>query len=148
VEQLRTELRHRNRAWAQDSQHIAELSADVSRLQYEISERDSAIDWVVNSCLIAWDREAKARAHVSELRAALDSLQVYCNTLHEEVHVLYARLHPDVPSDAAAMGARPSGTASEGPDGDFDLFRPLPSMNLADERSPAAGNEVSKDDEY
>ena len=147
VEQLRSELRHRNRAWAQDSQRIAELSADVSRLQYEISERDSAIDWAVNSRSIAWDREAKARARVAELSAALDSLQVYCNTLHEEVHVLYARLHPDVPSDAAAMGAGPSGTTNEGPDGELDLFRPPPSMNLADERSPAAGNEATKDDE-
>jgi chromosome segregation ATPase len=99
VEQLRSELRHRNRAWAQDSQRIAELSADVSRLQYEIVERD----WVVNSCSIAWDREAKARARVAELSAALDSLQVHCNTLHE-VHVLYARLHPNVPSDVAAVG--------------------------------------------
>jgi hypothetical protein len=84
---------------------------------------------------------------VAELSAALDSLQVYCNALHVEVHVLYARLHPDVPSDAAAMGARPSGTASEGPDGELDLFRPLPSMNLADERSPGAENEATKDDE-
>jgi hypothetical protein len=49
VEQLRSELRHRNRAREQDSHHIAELSAEVSRLQYEISERDSAIDWAVNS---------------------------------------------------------------------------------------------------
>jgi hypothetical protein len=31
VEQLRSELRHRNRAREQDSQRIAELSADVSR---------------------------------------------------------------------------------------------------------------------
>jgi hypothetical protein len=84
---------------------------------------------------------------VTELSAALDSLQVYCNTLHEKVHVLYARLHPDVPSDAAAMGAGPSGTTSEGPDGELDLFRPPPSMNLADERYPAAGNEATKDDE-
>jgi uncharacterized coiled-coil protein SlyX len=147
VEQLRTELRHRNRAWAQDSQHIAELSADVSRLQYEISERDSAIDWAVNSRSIAWDREAKARARVAELSAALDNLQVYCNTLHEEVHVLYARLHSNVPSDIAAVGARPSGTANEGPDEELDLFRPPPSMNLADERSPAVENEATKDDE-
>jgi hypothetical protein len=147
VEQLWSELRHRNRAWAQDNQRIAELSADVSRLQYEISERDSAIDWAVNSCSIAWDHEAKARARVAELSAALDSLQVYCNTLHEEVHVLYARLHPGVPSDAAAIGAGPSGTASEGPDGELDLFRPPPSMNLVDERSPTAGNEATKDDE-
>jgi hypothetical protein len=147
VEQLRTEIRHRNRICAQDNQCIAELSADVSRLQYEISERDSAIDWAVNSRSIAWDREAKARACVAELSAALDSLQVYCNTLHEEVHVLYARLHPDAPTDAVAMGARPSGTANEGPDEELDLFRPPPSMNLADERSPAIGNEETKDDE-
>jgi glutamine synthetase type III len=147
VEQLRLELRHRNRAWAQDSQRIAELSADVSRLQYEILERDSAIDWAGNSRSIAWDREAKARARVAELSAALNSLQVYCNTLHVEVHVLYARLHPDVPSDVAAMGAGPSGTTNEGPDGELDLFWPPPSMNLADERSPAAGNEATKDDE-
>jgi glutamine synthetase type III len=147
VEQLRSELRHRNRAWEQDNQRIAELSTDVSRLQYEILERDSAIDWAVNSRSIAWDHEAKARAHVAELSATLDSLQVYYNTLHEEVHVLYARLHPDVPSDAAAMGAGPSDTANEGPDGELDLFRPPPSMNLADERSHAAGNEATKDDE-
>jgi hypothetical protein len=93
------------------------------------------------------DREAKARARGAELSAALDSLQVYCNTLHEEVHVLYARLHPNVPSDVAAMGAGPSGTTNEGPDGKLDLYRPPPSMNLADERSPAAGNEATKDDE-
>jgi hypothetical protein len=116
-------------------------------LQYEISKWDLAIHWAVNSRSIAWDREAKARARVAELNAALDSLQVYCNTLHEEVHVLYTRLHPDVPADAVAMGAGPSGTAGEGPNGELDLFRPHPSMNLADERSPAAGNEETKDDE-
>jgi hypothetical protein len=122
------------------------LSAKVSRLQYEISERDSAIDWAVNSRSIAWDREAKALARVVELSASLESLEVYCNTLHEEVHVLYARLHPDVPSDVTAMGAEPSGTSNEGPDGVLDLFRPPPSMNLADERSPAAGNGATKDE--
>jgi hypothetical protein len=52
-----------------------------------------------------------------------------------------------VPSDAAAMGAGPSGIASEEPDGELDLFRPPPSMNLADEWSPVAGNEATKDDE-
>jgi hypothetical protein len=52
-----------------------------------------------------------------------------------------------VPSDVAAMGTGPSGTASEGPDRELDLFRPPPSMNLADERSPTAGTEVTKDDE-
>jgi hypothetical protein len=72
---------------------------------------------------------------------------VYYNTSHEKVHVLYSRLHPDVPDDPVAMGAGPSGTAGEGPDGELDLFRPPPSMNLADDRSPAAGNEETKDDE-
>jgi hypothetical protein len=62
---------------------------------------------------------------VAELSAALNSLQLYCNTLHEEVHVLYARLHMDVPSDTTAMGAGPSGTANEGPDEELDLFRTL-----------------------
>jgi hypothetical protein len=147
VEQLRSELRHRNRAREQDSHRIAELSTDIHRLQYEISKRDSAIDWAVNPRSIAWDREAKALARVEEFSAALESLQVYCNTLHEEVHVLYARLHPDVPSDITAMGARPSGTSNEGPDEELDLFRPPPSMNLADERSPAAGNEAIKDED-
>jgi hypothetical protein len=90
---------------------------------------------------------AKQKLELVRQSLALDNLQVYCNTLHEEVHVLYARLHPDVPSDVAAMGARPSGTTNEGPDGELDLFRPPPSMNLADERSPAAGNEATKDDE-
>jgi hypothetical protein len=116
-------------------------------LRFEILERDSAIDWAINSRLIAWHREAKARAHVDELDAAIDNLQAYCNTLHEEVHVLYARLHPDVPSDATAMEAGPSGTANAGPEGELDLFKPPPSMNLADERSPAADSEATKDDE-
>jgi hypothetical protein len=52
-----------------------------------------------------------------------------------------------VPSDVAAIGAGPSGTANEGPDGELDLFSPPPSMNLANERSPAVGNEATKDDE-
>jgi chromosome segregation ATPase len=90
VEQLRTELRHRNRVWVEDGQRMNELRADVRHLQDELAERDLAIDWAVNSRSIAWDREAKARAHVDELSTTLDNLQVYCNTLHEEVHVLYS----------------------------------------------------------
>jgi hypothetical protein len=132
-----------NRVWQRDSHHIAELSAEVSRLQYEISECDTAIDWAINLRSFGWDCEAKALARVAELSASLQNLQVYCNTLHEEVHVLYDRLHPSVPPDVAAMGARPSGTTNEGPDGELDLFRPPPSMNLADEWSPEAGCGVS-----
>jgi hypothetical protein len=85
---------------------------------------------------------------VDELSTALDSLQVYCNTLHEEVHVLYSRLHPDVPADPIGMGAGPSGTAGEALGGELDLFKPPPSMNLADERSPTTDSEATKDDKY
>jgi chromosome segregation ATPase len=97
VEQLRSELRHRNKAREQDSHRIAELSTEVSHLQYKIAEHDMAIDWAVNSRSFAWDCEAKALARVAELSASLENLEAYCNTLHEEVHVLYERLHPDVP---------------------------------------------------
>jgi hypothetical protein len=45
------------------------------------------------------------------------------------------------------MGAGPSGTTNEGLDEELDLFKPPPYMNLVDERSPAAGNGVAKDDE-
>jgi hypothetical protein len=133
--------------WAYDSQRIAELSAEVGRLRFELSERNSTIDWAINSRSIAWHRETKARAHVDELSVALDNLHVYCNILHEEVHVLYGRLHPDVPADPIGIGAGPSGTAGEGPDGELDLFKPPPSMNLANERSPTADSEATKDNE-
>jgi hypothetical protein len=147
VEQLWSDLRHKNRAHERDSHRIAELSVEVSRLHYEILECDTAIDWVVNSCSFAWDYGAKALAHVAERSAPLENLQAYCNNLHEEVHVLYDRLHPDVPPDVAAMGAGLLGTANKGPNGELYLFRPSPSMNLADERSPATGNGATKDEE-
>jgi hypothetical protein len=60
VEQLRTELRHQNKVWVEDGQRMNELRADVRHLQDVLAERDLAIDWAVNSHLIAWDREAKA----------------------------------------------------------------------------------------
>jgi hypothetical protein len=148
VEQLRMELRHRNRVWVEDGQHINELRADARHLQDELAERDLAIDWAVNSHSIAWDREAKARVRVEELSMAVDNLQVYCNTLHEEVHELYSRLHPDVPADPVGMGAGPSRTTSEALGGELDLFKPPPSMNLANERSPTTDSEATKDDKY
>jgi hypothetical protein len=74
VEQLQTELRHQNRVWTQDGQRKNELAADVKRQQDELAEQDLAVDWAVNSCSVAWDREAKARARVAELIAALDNL--------------------------------------------------------------------------
>jgi hypothetical protein len=146
VEQLRTELRHRNSVWVEDGQHINELRTDIRHLQDELAERDLALDWAVNSCSIAWDREAKARARAEELSTAVDNLQVYCNTLHEEVHVLYSRLHPDVPADPVRVGAGPSGIAGEAHGGELDLFSPPSSMNLADEWSPTPDSEATKSD--
>ena len=145
VEQLRMELRHRNSVWVEDGQRINELRTDIRHLQDELAERDLALDWAVNSRSIAWDREAKARARVEELSTAVDNLQVYCNTLHEEVHELYSRLHPDVPADPVGVGAGPSGTAGEAFGGELDLFKPPPSMNLADEWTPTPDNEAAQD---
>jgi hypothetical protein len=146
VEQLRMELRHRNTMWVKDGQRINELRTDIRHLQDQRAERDLALDWAVNSRSLAWAKEAKARAHVEELSIAVDNLQVYCNTLHEEVHVLYSRLHPDVPVDPVGMGVGPSRAAGEPLGGELDLFRPPPSMNLADEWTPTPDSEATKSD--
>jgi hypothetical protein len=84
---------------------------------------------MVNSRLLAWAKEVKARAHVEELSLAMDNLQICCNALHEEVHVLYSQLHPNVPANFVGMEAGPSHVAGEALDGELDLFQyPPPSM--------------------
>jgi hypothetical protein len=113
VEQLRSELRHRNNLWVADGERINKLRTDICHLQDQLAERDLALDWAVNSHSLACAKEAKARARVEELSLAMDNLQVYCNTLHEEVHVLYSQLHPNVPADPVEMEAEPSGVAGE-----------------------------------
>jgi hypothetical protein len=117
VDRLRSKLHHRCRERAHDSRRIAELTAEVNRRQYKISEHYTTIDWAVNSRSFAWDCEAKALARVAEFSASLENLQAYCNTLHEEVHVLYDWLHPNVPPDVVAMRPRPSRIANGGSDG-------------------------------
>jgi hypothetical protein len=113
-------------------------------LQDQLAKRDLALDWVVNSRLLVWAKEAKARAHVEELSLAMDNLQVYYNTLHEEVHVLYSQLHPNVPADPVGMEAGPSHVAREALDGALDLFRPPPSMKLVDEWSSTPDSKATK----
>jgi hypothetical protein len=81
---------------------------------------------------------------VEELSSAIDNLQVYCNTLHEEVHLLYSQLHPNVPADPVGMGAGPSGAVGEALEGELDLFRPPPSMNLVDQWSPTPAARLPK----
>ena len=109
----------------ENGQRINELRTDIRHLQDELAERYLALDWAVNSCSIAWDREAKARARVEELSTAVYNLQVYCNTLHEEVHELYSQLHPDIPADPVGMGVGPSGTAGEEFGGNWIFSSPL-----------------------
>jgi hypothetical protein len=74
----------------------------------------------------------------------MDNLQVYYNTLHEEVHVLYSQLHSNVPADPVGMEDGPSRVAGEALDGEPDLFRPPPSMKLVDERSSTPDSKATK----
>jgi hypothetical protein len=101
--------------------------AAIRYLQDQLTKRDLALDWAVNSRPLAWAKEAKAQARAEELSLAMDNLQVYYNTLHEEVHVLYSQLHPNVPADPVRMEAGPSHVAGEALNGELDLFPvPLP----------------------
>jgi hypothetical protein len=100
------------------------------------------LDWTVNSRPFARAKEAKARAHVEELSSAMDNLQV-C-TLHEEIHVLYSQLYPNVLADLVGTEAGPSRVAGEALDGALDLFRPPPSMKLVDEWSSTPDSKANK----
>jgi hypothetical protein len=130
VELLQSELRYRNDLWVADGEKRNKLRAAIRYLQDQLAKRDLALDWAVNSRPLAWANEAKARARVEKLSLAMDNLQVYYNTLHEEVHVLYSQLHPNVPANLVGMEVRPSHVAGEALDGELDLFRPPPSMKI------------------
>jgi hypothetical protein len=138
VEHLTVELRHGGRERMHASRRIVELSEEVERLQSEIIERDRAIDWAVNLQSIAWDYEATTRALVEELSMALENLQAYNNVLHEEVHVFYDQLHPNVPPEVAEMGAGTAGAHEGGPYGELDIFGAPSSMNIVDDRPSEA----------
>jgi hypothetical protein len=127
-----------------DGERINKLRAAIRYLQDQLVKRDLALGWVVNSRPLAWAKGAKARARVKELSSAMDNLQVYYNTLHEEVHVLYSQLHPNVPADPVGMEAGPSRVAGEALGGELDLFRPPPSLKLVDEWSPTPDSKATK----
>ena len=120
------------------------MDAAIRYLQGQLAKRDLALDWVVNSRLLVWAKEAKARARVEELSLAMDNLQVCCNALHEEVHVLYSQLHPNVPANLVGTEAGPSHVAGEARDGEPDLFRPPPSIKLVDEWSSTPDSKATK----
>jgi hypothetical protein len=146
VNQLQAELERRTNIWVADGDRINELRSHIRRLQDQLANRDLALDWAVQSRSLAWAKEAKARARVKELSSAIDNLQAYCNTLYEEVHVLYSQLHPSVPANPVGTEAGPSHEAGEAFDGELDLLRPPPSMKLVDEWSPTPDSEATKSD--
>jgi hypothetical protein len=122
VSRLQAELRHRTAIWVVDGDRINELRRDVCHLRDQLADRDLALDWVVQSRSLAWDKEQKAQARVVELNLAIDELQTYCNTLHEEVHVLYSQLHPSEPTNPDESEAGPSHVAGHALGGELDLF--------------------------
>jgi hypothetical protein len=146
VNQLQAELQRRTNIWVADGDRINELRSHIRRLQDQLADRDLALDWAVQSRSLAWAKEAKARARVKELSSAIDNLQAYCNTLHEEVHVLYSQLHPSIPANPVGTEAGPSHEVGEAFGGELDLFRPPPSMKLVDEWSPTPDSEATKSD--
>jgi hypothetical protein len=130
VNQLQTELQHRIDIWVVDGDRINELRSDVHHLRDQLADRDLALDWVVHSRSLAWAKEAKARARVEELSSAIDNLQAYCNTLHEEVHVLYSQLHPSEPADPVGTEAGPSHVVGEAFGGELDLLCNTPGVTI------------------
>jgi hypothetical protein len=144
VNRLQAELRRRTDIWVADGDRINELRRDVRHLRDQLADRDLALDWVVQSRSLAWAKEATTQARVAELNLAVDDLQTYCNTLHEEVHVLYSQLHPSEPADPVGTEAGPSHVVGEALGGELDLFRPPPSIRLVDEWSPTPNDETSR----
>jgi uncharacterized coiled-coil protein SlyX len=144
VSRLQAELRCRTAIWVVDGDRINELRRDVRHLRDQLADRDLALDWVVQSRSLAWDKEQKAQARVAELNLAVHELQTYCNTLHEEVHVLYSQLHPSEPTNPDESKAGPSHVAGHALGGELDLFQPPPSMRLVDEWSPTPDDEAAK----
>jgi hypothetical protein len=144
VSRLQVELRRRTAIWVVDGDRINELRRDVRHLRDQLADRDLALDWVVQSRSLSWDKEQKAQARVAELNMAVEDLQTYCNTLHEEVHVLYSQLHPSEPTNPDESEAGPSHVAEHALGGELDLFQPPPSMRLVDEWSPTPDDEAAK----
>ena len=94
--------------------------------------------------MLACAKEARAQARIKELSSTVDNLQVYCNTLHEEVHILYSQLHPSVPAHPAEAEAGPSHVAGRALGGELDLFEPPPSLRLVDVWTPTPDDEAAK----
>jgi hypothetical protein len=135
VSRLQAKLQHRTNAWVADGDRINELRRYIRHLRDQLADRDLALDWAVQSRLLACAKEVSS---------TVDDLQVYCNTLHEEVHVLYSQLHPSAPANPAEAEARPSHVVGHTLGGELDLFEPPPSMRLVDVWTPTPDDEAAK----
>jgi hypothetical protein len=144
VSRLQAELQYKTNAWVVDGDRINELRRDIRHLRDQLVDRDLALDWAVQSRLLACAKEARAQARIRELSSTIDNLQVYCNTLHEEVHVLYSQLHPSTPADSVEAKVEPSHVAGHALGGELDLFQPPPSMRLVDVWTPTPDDEAVK----
>jgi hypothetical protein len=56
VNQLQTELQHRTNMWVADGDRINELRSDIRRLRDQLADRDMALDWAIQSRLLACAR--------------------------------------------------------------------------------------------
>jgi chromosome segregation ATPase len=74
VNQLQAELQRRTNIWVTYGDRINELRSHIRRLQDQLADQDLALDWAIQSCSVAWAKEAKARARVKELSSAIDNL--------------------------------------------------------------------------
>jgi hypothetical protein len=61
VSRLQAELHRRTASWVVDGDRINELRSDVRHLRDQLADRDLALDWVVQSRSLAWDKEQKLK---------------------------------------------------------------------------------------
>jgi hypothetical protein len=66
VSRLQAALQHRTNAWVADGDRINELRRDIRHLQDQLADRDLALDWAVQSRLLACAKEARAQARIKE----------------------------------------------------------------------------------
>jgi hypothetical protein len=60
VKRLQAELQHRTNVWVADGDRINELTRDIRHLRDQLADRDLALDWAVQSRLLACAKEARA----------------------------------------------------------------------------------------
>jgi hypothetical protein len=67
VSRLQAALQHRTDAWVADGDRINELRRDIRHLQDQLADRDLALDWAVQSRLLACAKEARAQARIKDI---------------------------------------------------------------------------------